>query len=160
LLAKEEQYEAAIDDFSKAIELDPNEAAEYNNRAYYSRLRGQFDAAVKDWHMAISIKPNSSFYHRSIAELQASCPDEVYRDGKQALEHATKACELTNWNDSLCLSALAATNAESGDFENAVKWAEKSVEIAPNSEIHDAAERLELYRSNKPYRENAWKRSE
>jgi hypothetical protein len=42
---------------------------------------------------------------------------------------ATKACELTDYKEAHILSTLASTYAELGDFETAIKWSEKSVEL-------------------------------
>jgi hypothetical protein len=36
--------------------------------------------------------------------MRSACTDARYRDGRQAVEDATKACELTEWKDSLFLN--------------------------------------------------------
>jgi tetratricopeptide (TPR) repeat protein len=47
--------EAAIEDFSHAIELNPNRALAYYNRGYSHELLGQFCLAVDDYSRAIEL---------------------------------------------------------------------------------------------------------
>ena len=84
----------------------------------------------------------------------ATCPEPKYRDGKRAVEHATKACELSEWNESNAITTLAASHAEAGDFDAAVKWQTKAngLYVDPDDK-REGEERLKLYREKKPYRE-------
>ena len=86
--------------------------------------------------------------------ILAVCPDEHFRDGEKAIEHATRACELTQWREMICLNTLAAAYAEVGKFDKAVEFENKALEMATKDadkkRYHD---RLRLYQSGKPYRE-------
>jgi HEAT repeat protein len=120
-----------------------------------------FDKAKKDYEDAIQREPKNARAHGSLAWLFASCPDAKWRNGKSAVEHATKACELTGWKTPSCLGALAAANAEQGDFEAAIRNQQKSLEISlsrngeQDPEVSLARVRLELYQAHKPFREGA-----
>ena len=48
------------------------------------------------------------------------CEEEKFRDGKRAIELATRACELSNWNDAISQIVLAIAHAETGDFQKAL----------------------------------------
>jgi serine/threonine-protein kinase len=88
------------------------------------------------------------------AWLWATCPEPEFRDGKKAVESATKACELSKWKERNDLDTLAASYAETGDFDQAVKWEEKAIALTPESEAGEKKarnERLALYRNGKPY---------
>src|SRR5262249_19208480 len=61
-----------------------------------------------------------------LAWLWATGPDGV-RDGKRAVEAATRACELTDWKENEFLDTLAAAYAEVGDFDKAVEYQKKAV---------------------------------
>jgi Flp pilus assembly protein TadD len=86
--------------------------------------------------------------------LQATCPDDAFRDGAQAVKNATKACELTDWKIYEDLGTLAAAYAEAGDYGEAAKWDEKALELAPAGEKDDYRSRLALCKANKPYRQD------
>ncbi len=84
----------------------------------------------------------------------ATCAHAKYRDGRKAVEWATKACELTKWNDPYTLAFLAAAKAEDGDFDAAVKWQSEANELYSEEEEKQKGEaRLKLYKEGKPYRE-------
>jgi hypothetical protein len=46
---------------------------------------------------------------------------------------------------------LAAAYAEAGDFERAVEWQSNALELVPAQDQANYRQRLELYRSRKPY---------
>ena len=71
-----------------------------------------------------------------------------------AIDHATRACELTDWKSWSKLDTLAAAYAEAGKFDKAVEFQRKAVEMATNDkEKNDMRERLTLYQVGKPYRD-------
>lgn len=85
--------------------------------------------------------------------MLATCSDEKVRDGKRAVDLATKACELEKWKEPNCLDTLAAAYAEAGKFEDAVKWQDKAIDLCTDSTlIGEFGERLKLYKDKKPYR--------
>lgn len=93
-------------------------------------------------------------YHR--AWILATCPDPRIRDGRAAVQAATRACELTKWRRAQTLDTLAAAYAESGDFNAAIEWEGKTLAQATISPVLrlDAQNRMGLYKAGKPYREN------
>ena len=77
----------------------------------------------------------------------------------KAIEKATKACELTNWKKAMYIDTLAAAYTEVGDFEAAVKWQKKAIDLLTEGEAakwrDGFEERLRLYQSGQPYREES-----
>jgi membrane protease YdiL (CAAX protease family)/tetratricopeptide (TPR) repeat protein len=141
----------ALADYNKAIQLKPDFAWPYALRAWVYKARGEYKPAIADWTKAGELEPQAAENYRLLAWLRATCPEAVHRNGAKAVEYATKACELTNWQDADCLLPLAAAHAESGRFDEAVKWQERAMELAPGRAGHTYL--LELYRSRRPYRE-------
>jgi len=122
----------------------------YVKRGHAYTWKNQYDKATEDYAAAIRLDPRDHEARWSLAWLLATCPRAGLRDGKRAVEHARKACELSGWNDANSLSALAASHAECGDFKKAVRWEKKVIEF--QSDDKAAQRRLKLYEQNKPYR--------
>ena len=57
-LVKEKKYKEALDCYTKAIELDPNDPILYSNRSAMHLNLNEFDQAITDAEKAISIKPD------------------------------------------------------------------------------------------------------
>jgi tetratricopeptide (TPR) repeat protein len=91
-----------------------------------------------------------------LARIQATYPSIAIRNGSEAIKNAKQACELTNGQDWRCLEALAAAYAEAGDFVSAINLQTKAIQTGLNISVTEAgllSRRMELYNSNKPYRE-------
>ena len=144
-------YDKAIADFNEAIRLDPNCAAAYDNRGLAWGNKKEYDEAIEDYNRAIQLEPNYANAYNGVAWIRATNPDAKYRDGQEAVKLATKACELTGWKNGDQNSTLAAAYAEAGDFENAIKYQHKAIELNPSDSAYE--DRLKLYQSGKPYRD-------
>ncbi len=98
--------------------------------------------------------PEQAPVFNSLAWLLATCPDEEHRDGSQAVQHAIRACELTEWTNPHCLGTLAAAYAEMGEFPKAVRWQAEAIEAATaDYDVAAAQRRLGLYKAARPYRQ-------
>ncbi len=67
--AKVEGYWKAIDDYTKAIKLNPQDAAAYYNRGIAYDDLGEYQKAIDDYTKAIELAPQdaSAYYYRGIA---------------------------------------------------------------------------------------------
>jgi tetratricopeptide (TPR) repeat protein len=128
----------------------------------FQALRGRADAylnigehaeAVKDFDAAMKINAEDTGVLNNLAWVLATSPDDAVRDGKRAVELATKAVELTDEKQAHILSTLAAAYAETGDFEAARKWSQKSVDMQDEEHADQLAKELASYKENKPWRE-------
>ena len=146
------EIDKAIEDFTIAIRCDPQCVLAYVYRATAWEKAGEFSSALSDYDTVISLDPQRALTYNHIAWLKATCPDDGFRNGKEAVEYATKACELTTWEVWQYTATLAAAYAESGDFTNAIRWQEKVIELAPQSEQKNVAQCLDRYLARKPYR--------
>jgi tetratricopeptide (TPR) repeat protein len=149
------EYSQAARDYSEAIRLDPNWPDPYFNRANAYRANKEYDRAVSDYRQVIRLDREDADAFSNLAWLLATCPDPKVRDGRKAVEYATKACDLTSWKASYFLSTLAAACAEIGDYEEAVKWQKRALESSQyeKDEGKWARQRLALFEDRRPYRE-------
>lgn len=156
LRMEKQQYTAALADFDAALKLDPKFALMHHILCGGCRAEmGQYDKALADFEDAVRLEPDNAQACNSQAWFLATCDDARHRDGKRAVELATKACRGTNWDSSSYIDTLAAADAEAGDFAEAVRWQEKAVETAVPASKAKMIERLALYRAHKPYHEAA-----
>lgn len=158
-LTRKRDYEGALADYAEVLRLDPLDYQAYRLRAGVYIDQKKYGEAVADYNVAARLFPNDGALNNDRAWLLATCPNETYRNGEQAVKEATLACELCGFKTYNRLGTLAAAYAEAGDFGKAVKWQKKAIALAPAS--HRAAQqtRLRLYESGKPHREFAglWK---
>jgi tetratricopeptide (TPR) repeat protein len=102
----------------------------------------------------LRLDPNNLQVLGICAWIWATCPDARYRDGQRAVEASSRACALTDCKQPKYLAALAASYAEQGDFESAIKSQNEAIELLPKAapEAEAAKEALKLYQDAKPLR--------
>ena len=149
------QIKQAIDAFGAILKQDPKNALAYQARAD-ARLRvGDHAGARQDYEESLKYERDNTHVLNNLAWLLATSPENSVRSGKQAIELATKACELTEYKQAHILSTLAAGYAEAGDFASAIKWSTKAVEQGKeDGQISEQLEaELKSYQAGKPWRE-------
>jgi len=150
-----QRYVPALLDFNVAVARLPNYPPAYLNRGLARARLGDFEFARTDFDLAIALNPEMAGAFGARAWLFATCLDARFRDAAQAVADATRACELSGWQDAQLLCTLAAAYAEAGDFESARERQVQAMQLRPN----DAAflrlcdERLELFGVSLPVRE-------
>ena len=135
------------------IELDPTSAAAYNNRGFNRHLLGDAKKALADYNRALELNPEYGLCHQNRAWLLATSPDDVVRNGPEAIKSGLVACELNKYRVPADLKALAAAYAENGQFELAIGWQEKAVQASTGEEKAMEEKVLEQYKDKRPYRD-------
>lgn len=126
----------------------------HGNLALSLNRAGQFESAAVHFAEAARLNPNDELVCNNLAMMLASCPEAKCRDGKKAVEAATRACVLTDWKEAEFLDTLAAACAEAGDYSAAIKWQKRALEILTDERNRAIFRtRLALYEAGKPYRE-------
>jgi tetratricopeptide (TPR) repeat protein len=159
VLARRGDLAAAKARFEAALKYQTN-----NAQAHFA-LAGVFEAEKQDaraiFHLREAVRwdTNGVPALNNLAWLLATHPEITYRDGKQAVEFARRAVELTRTNDATALDTMAASYAEAGQFAEAVQTAKKAIGCAKSSGAAQMAgeieARLRLYEKSQPFREPA-----
>src|SRR5262249_36109032 len=128
-------------------------AATYCARGSAHARKGDFSKASQDYQKAVEVDPTQANYHSAVGWLRATCPEPGVRNGRDAVRHAWQACVLTSSTNHTMVATLAAALAENGQFDQAVVWQKRAMELAPVSVFVSYRARLELYLAQRPYRE-------
>lgn len=146
------EFDKAIEDFTQAMRLNPKDGDAPLERASVWIRKNDPQKAIEDFTEAIRLSPRKAYSYNAIARIYAAHPEDKIRDGRKALEHATRACELTGWKVPAYLVTLAAAFAETGDFEKAVEWQERAVGLAPEDKKDSYRQLLTLFKEKTPFR--------
>jgi tetratricopeptide (TPR) repeat protein len=150
------EYDKAINDWSQALLLVPTDGTALALRGFAHSRRGRFAQAVGDFTAAIRLDPTNGLAYNTLAWLRATCAVASMRNGKEAVEAATQACELSRWTRWEWVDTLAAAYAEAGDFSHAVQYQWQAMQM-PGVTDYDRSimkPRLALYRQKRPYHED------
>jgi tetratricopeptide (TPR) repeat protein len=149
------QPREAIRRFTRALEIDADNFPCRRGRSDAAISIGDHAAALADLEKAVALEPDDSGVLNNLAWLLATSPDDGIRDGKRAIELATRACDKTDWKQAHIISTLAAAHAETGDFATARKYSRQAVEgTGDNDQIEEQlAAELASYQAEKPWRE-------
>jgi len=116
---------------------------------------GDYAAAVNELDRLLTHDPNDPDLHHYKARLLATCPEDDIRNGPLAIAHAKRACDEIGLVNVLFVDTLAAAYAEAGDFGAAVQELQGAIDLTGGGPFWQSfEERLELYKSGQPYRED------
>jgi serine/threonine-protein kinase len=147
----------ALADLNQAIQTKPDLAEAFRQRGNLNNSQRAYLKALADYDKAVALAPDASGSLNDLAWFLATCPEDKFRNGKRAVEVAAKACELTQHKDFSLVDTLAAAHAEAGDFAQAVKLQQQTIDLAKgqadDENLKELNARLELYKKSQPYRE-------
>ncbi len=150
------KFNEAIPYFNEALRTDANMVKIYENLGSAYHQLGKYEEAILNWTKAVELKPNNVPVLNNLAWLLATVGDTSFQDAHKAVGFAQRACELTGHKDPECLDTLAAAYAAVGRFDDAVKTANRAMNIAKASGRQDLANEIEshikLYHAGHPYR--------
>jgi tetratricopeptide (TPR) repeat protein len=152
--AAKQPYKAIVA-YDEVLEADPKSAPAFRGRADVQLSLGKQAEAIADYESALALEPQNSGVLNNLAWVLATSPEDKLRNGQRAIDLAKQACEITEYKQAHVLSTLAASYAESGDFETAITWSKKAVENGGDELKAQLTKELESYEEKKPWREAA-----
>ncbi len=162
ILANNGYFDEAFEQFDLTLQINPTYAEGhcYIGEAY--RRMGKVDAAIINWSNALKYDPDHDHALNNLAWIRATHPDSDMRDPDEALMMAKKACRLTEYQNVGYVDTLAAAFAASGEFASAITSIQKAIDLAISNgqerDIADMKAKLELYKANRQYFDNSFKR--
>ncbi len=125
IYADQGQWDEAIIEYTKAIELDPQLALAYNNRACTYNEKGEFDRAIADCDRAIELDPQlaEAYGNRAFAYM-------VKGEIDRAIADCDRAIELDPQLAGAYVNRAWAYN-EKGDFDRAIADCDRAIELDP-----------------------------
>src|SRR5262249_384513 len=147
------EWAAAAADMERAAASAPEDLTIPPLLAYGQVKCGNWTGARATLQQLAARAPDDSCPHSGLADLYATCPDSRLRDGKKAVEHGRRACELSQWKNPDALNILAAAYAEAGDFASAIRWEKTALQDSVfNARMGTEAQaRLQLYEAGQAY---------
>ena len=160
LYAQDNRPTQAIKIFDQVIKTNQDYWEAYRLRGDTRLGLGDHENAIKDFESALEFVPEAetdrSGILNNLSWVLSTTPNDALRDGKRALEYAIEACKLTDYKAPHILSTLAAAHAEIGEFDQAVEWSQKGVELARETnaaQLEQLENELKSYQEKKPWRE-------
>lgn len=157
-LLKQGRRQEAIQCFQQSLQVRPTAGAA-RNLAAVLLMNGNPAEAAKVYRLAMQIEPGDLQNQRALAWLLATHPDDAVRNGAEAVVLSRTIVEATGGQVPLFLLTLAASLAESGDFESAVSVAGQSAAAYRASGDPSMGEMVEqriipAFRVRQPIRDN------
>lgn len=141
------RYEEAAAHFEAALRIDPTNNEARDALATVFEIEGRAGDAIALLETLLETDPANVDYLRRLAFLLATSHDEGDHEAARALSLAEEACRLSGNRDGRALTALAAAQADAGDFKQAVESIEKAMAAHAAAGNASAADRLKQMRA-------------
>lgn len=157
LLIKEGHLAAAEHEYRTLQADEPTQGLDYLGLAGVLAAQGRVEESIVELNEVLQFAPDYVDALNNLAWALATNPRAEVRDGPRAVALARHACELTGFNQTICVGTLAAAQAETGKFDDAAVTAERACTLAASKGETNLLQRnqqlLELYRNHKAARD-------
>lgn len=147
---------AAQRDWLTLIQSQPGFMDAYLGLTGIAIRKKDYAEAVKTLTDGLKIAPNDLHLNNTLAWIRATCPDEKWRNGGDAVKRAEQICISTDQKNAEFLDTLACALAEAGRFDEAVDKEQEALRLASEAGREDLTEpltrRLDLFRKKQPFR--------
>lgn len=135
----------------------PYDVPTHNDLGVLLLQNGDVRGGIEQWETSLQLDPYNGNALNNLAWVLATYPEDAVRNGKRAVELATKAAMIPGGDSPMVIRTLAAAYAEAGDFSNAVNAARRAHDLARKQKESSLAvtlrHEMDLYEAQTPYRE-------
>jgi tetratricopeptide (TPR) repeat protein len=154
VLCRQQQFEACVAEFQRTLALDPETVEAERNLGEAYGAMGRIPDALVHFERALKTQPDDVKAMSRVAWILATSTDARLRNGARAKTLASQAVTLTHATDPQSLDALAAADAELGDFPAAIATVTQALALPASGPPPDALQaHLDAYRRRQPVRE-------
>ena len=151
------RFQEAVAFLNEALKTNVSQAEVYVKLGTAYTQLGKYEQALQNLTKSLDLDPNNTDALNNLAWLLATRAEVSAEDANKAIGFAEDACKLTEYKEPTLLDTLAVAYAAVGKFDDAVNKASQAIEIAKANGQKDLAleiqNRLELYKTGRPYRE-------
>ncbi len=156
-LAERGRIDEAIPEFERALQISPHLVPAQSRLGMALMMKGRAAEGLAQWREALKEEPDNLQVLNNLAWLLATSPDASIRNGKEAVELAEHAVQITSAKEPSILGTLAAAYAETGDFGKAIEAQRQATDIATQQGKAELAaalnRRMAKFEANTPIRE-------
>jgi len=157
--AKAGRLDQAIAYYRQALAISPQCLMATFNLVKTLDKSGRFPEGIVAYEEALKFDPDEPQLLNNLAWRLATCPTEKSRDGPRAVILATKACEITHYQEPVFIGTRAAAHAEAGEFYSAMLYAKMAMQVADEQGKRGLIQRNQqlleqYYNLGKPYHES------
>lgn len=143
----------ALEHLYRSAELAPDNADTQARLGILLHKQRQLSAAAAAYRRALQLNESLPQAANNLAWLLATSQDESIRNPTEALRWATVRAEASDFSEPSALDTLAAAYAANLQFDEAVHWEQKAIELASSDAKATMQKRLALYQAGSPYRQ-------
>lgn len=164
LLSEMGRFEDAMREYTEATQLAPEDPRPHYLLGKACLRHGQSAEAVKHFRQALQLDANDFQTLTWLARVLAADRDASLRNATEALQFSQQANDLTGGAQPFVLDTLGMACAEAGHFQDAQAATQKAIDLAKaagaEKTLAAMQQRLQLYQSGQPYREDFAKNQE
>ena len=129
--------------FKNLLRRHPRDPGAHEAAAQFFTNHNLYGPAIEQYREVLKLSPNDALAHNNLAWIYATAADLKFRDPSAALEHATKAVNLTASREPDLVDTLAEALYVSGNFAEAVRVETKALQLTPGNK--DFQEHMRRY---------------
>jgi tetratricopeptide (TPR) repeat protein len=128
--AERSRLDDAIPEFERALQISPNMVRAQSHLGMALVMKGRAAEGLAQWRQVLKEEPDNLRVLNDAAWLLATSPDADLRNGKEAVQLAQHAEQITSAQEPSVLGTLAAAYAEAGAFDKAIEAEQQATDLA------------------------------